>query len=97
MFAIAVALVANAPDGLYQLLQQLNGIFFIPIASIIIAGFSQKMFQHFSKNSSSRFNFLFNLYVYLSVEHSFRSYLGNRIYSKYDSYVCYFLFFARGK
>jgi len=38
--AIIVApLVANAPDGLYQLLQQLNGIFFIPIASIMIAGF----------------------------------------------------------
>ncbi|EAZ79123.1 solute:sodium symporter family transporter [Algoriphagus machipongonensis] len=31
-------LVAGAPEGLYQLLQQLNGIFFIPIASIIIAG-----------------------------------------------------------
>jgi SSS family solute:Na+ symporter len=32
-------MVANAPDGLYQLMQQLNGIFFIPIASILIAGF----------------------------------------------------------
>jgi SSS family solute:Na+ symporter len=31
--------VANAPEGLYQLLQQLNGIFFIPIASIMLAGF----------------------------------------------------------
>jgi SSS family solute:Na+ symporter len=30
--------VAGAPDGLYQLLQQLNGIFFIPIASIMLAG-----------------------------------------------------------
>ena len=38
--AIAVApLVAGAPDGLYQLLQQLNGIFFIPIASVMLAGF----------------------------------------------------------
>ncbi|MCB0283842.1 MAG: solute:sodium symporter family transporter [Calditrichaeota bacterium] len=38
--AIAAApFVADAPDGLYQLLQQLNGIFFIPIASIMIAGF----------------------------------------------------------
>ncbi|MEQ9102412.1 MAG: solute:sodium symporter family transporter [Imperialibacter sp.] len=37
--AIAAApMVAGAPDGLYQLLQQLNGIFFIPIASILIAG-----------------------------------------------------------
>lgn len=32
-------LVANASEGLYQLLQQLNGIFFIPIASILLAGF----------------------------------------------------------
>lgn len=31
--------VANAPEGLYQLMQQLNGIFFIPIASVLIAGF----------------------------------------------------------
>jgi SSS family solute:Na+ symporter len=39
-FAILTApLVARAPQGLYQLLQQLNGIFFIPIASIILAGF----------------------------------------------------------
>ena len=43
VFAILVApMVTNAPDGLYQLLQQLNGIFFIPIASIIIAGFFLK-------------------------------------------------------
>ncbi|MCL4107175.1 UNVERIFIED_CONTAM: hypothetical protein GTU68_032990 [Idotea baltica] len=39
-FAIIIApFVANAPSGLYQLLQELNGIFFIPIASVIIAGF----------------------------------------------------------
>ena len=43
IFAILVApMVANAPDGLYQLLQQLNGIFFIPIASIMLAGFFLK-------------------------------------------------------
>ncbi len=35
---LAAPLVAGAPDGLYQLLQQLNGIFFIPIASIMLAG-----------------------------------------------------------
>lgn len=35
---VAAPMVAGAPDGLYQLLQQLNGIFFIPIASIILAG-----------------------------------------------------------
>lgn len=40
LFAISIApFVANAPEGLYQLLQELNGIFFIPIASVIIAGF----------------------------------------------------------
>lgn len=39
VFAIFIApLIANAPEGLYQLLQQLNGIFFIPIASIILEG-----------------------------------------------------------
>jgi SSS family solute:Na+ symporter len=38
--AILIApLVGNAPEGLYQLMQQLNGIFFIPIASILVAGF----------------------------------------------------------
>ena len=43
LFAVFVApWVANAPDGLYQLLQQLNGIFFIPIASIMLAGFFTK-------------------------------------------------------
>lgn len=43
VFAIMAApLVADAPDGLFQLLQQLNGIFFIPIASIMIAGFFLK-------------------------------------------------------
>lgn len=40
LFAIIAApVVANASDGLYQLLQQLNGIFFIPVASIMLAGF----------------------------------------------------------
>ena len=39
--AILVApYVANAPAGLYQLMQQLNGIFFVPIATVIIAGFA---------------------------------------------------------
>ncbi len=36
---IAAPLVGRAPEGLYQLLQQLNGIFFIPIASVLIGGF----------------------------------------------------------
>lgn len=40
ILAILIApMVGNAPEGLYQLMQELNGIFFIPIASILIAGF----------------------------------------------------------
>ncbi len=39
---LSAPLVAGAPDGLYQLLQQLNGIFFIPVASIMLAGFFLK-------------------------------------------------------
>ncbi len=40
VLAIIIApFVANAPEGLYQLLQQLNGIFFVPMATVIIAGF----------------------------------------------------------
>ncbi|MBX2816622.1 MAG: solute:sodium symporter family transporter [Saprospiraceae bacterium] len=40
VFAIAIApFVADAPSGLYQLLQQLNGIFMIPMATVIIAAF----------------------------------------------------------
>ena len=43
IFAILTApLVAGAPEGLYMLLQQLNGIFFIPVASIMLAGFFLK-------------------------------------------------------
>lgn len=39
VFSILIApLVGYAPEGLYQLMQQLNGIFFIPIASILLAG-----------------------------------------------------------
>ncbi len=40
VFAIGIApLVGRAPEGLYQLLQQLNGIFFVPMATVVIAGF----------------------------------------------------------
>ncbi|RMG18288.1 MAG: solute:sodium symporter family transporter [Bacteroidetes bacterium] len=42
MAAVAIVVapfVAHAPEGLYQLLQTLNGIYFIPIASILLAGF----------------------------------------------------------
>jgi SSS family solute:Na+ symporter len=63
VFAILSApLVANAPEGLYQLLQQLNGIFFIPIASIMIAGF-------FIKNISAagaKTALFFGLFFYIT-------------------------------
>ncbi len=40
VFAIGIApFIVYAPRGLYQLLQQLNGIFFIPMATVILAGF----------------------------------------------------------
>ena len=39
---VAAPFVARAPEGLYQLLQMMNGIFFIPVASIMLAGFFLK-------------------------------------------------------
>jgi SSS family solute:Na+ symporter len=61
-FAIGIApFVANAPEGLYQLLQQLNGIFFIPIASVIIAGF---LFPRVSA-SGAKIGLLFGLIFYV--------------------------------
>ncbi|WP_223552186.1 solute:sodium symporter family transporter [Aestuariivivens sp. NBU2969] len=62
IFAISIApFVANAPEGLYQLLQQLNGIFFIPIASVIIAGF---LFPRVS-SSGAKIGLLFGLIFYV--------------------------------
>ncbi len=62
IFAILAApLVGNAPDGLYQLLQQLNGIFFIPIASIILAGFFLKSISA----TGARAGLVFGLIFYI--------------------------------
>jgi len=59
-FAILSApLVAGAPDGLYQLLQQLNGIFFIPIASIMLAGFFVKQVSATGAKAALVFGLLF--------------------------------------
>ncbi|MEM1122875.1 MAG: solute:sodium symporter family transporter, partial [Bacteroidota bacterium] len=66
VFAISVApFVANAPAGLYQLLQQLNGIFFVPMATVIIAGF------FFPKVSATgaKVGLTFGLLFYLIVDH----------------------------
>ena len=60
VFAILSApLVANAPDGLYQLLQQLNGIFFIPIATIMLAGFFLKSISATAAKAALFFGLIF--------------------------------------
>ena len=70
IFAIVVApMVANAPEGLYQLLQKLNGIFFIPIASIMIAGFFTKNISSIAAKSS----LFVGLFFYISVTFIFKS------------------------
>lgn len=56
---IAAPFVAQAPDGLYQLLQQLNGIFFIPIASIMLAGFFTQSISAFAAKMALFFGLLF--------------------------------------
>jgi len=63
-FAILSApLVAGAPDGLYQLLQQLNGIFFIPIASIMLAGFFVKRISATGAKAALAFGLLFYIFT----------------------------------
>lgn len=58
--AITVApLVAYAPDGLYFLLQELNGIFFIPISSVIIAGIFFKQINAMGAKAGLFFGFGF--------------------------------------
>lgn len=60
---ISAPLVAGAPDGLYQLLQQLNGIFFIPIASIMLAGFFIKKISATGAKSALVFGLLFYIFT----------------------------------
>ncbi|UII77292.1 solute:sodium symporter family transporter [Flagellimonas sp. HMM57] len=60
VIAITVApMVAYAPDGLYFLLQELNGIFFIPISSIIIAGIFIKQINTVGAKAGLFFGFTF--------------------------------------
>ena len=43
VFAILVApFMSNAPEGMYQLMQKLNGFFYVPLGAIMIAGFFLK-------------------------------------------------------
>ncbi|MEO1548772.1 MAG: solute:sodium symporter family transporter, partial [Bacteroidota bacterium] len=60
IISITVApLVAYAPDGLYFLLQELNGIFFIPISSVIIAGIFVKQINAIGAKAGLFFGFTF--------------------------------------
>lgn len=60
IISITVApMVAYAPDGLYFLLQELNGIFFIPISSVIIAGIFVKQINAIGAKSGLFFGFTF--------------------------------------
>ncbi|CAM3311998.1 solute:sodium symporter family transporter [Zobellia roscoffensis] len=69
ILAIGIApFVANAPDGLYQLLQQLNGIFFIPIASVIIAGFLFPRVSATGAKAGLMFGLLFYVIMYYLIE-----------------------------
>ncbi len=64
VFAILIApFVANAPEGLYQLLQQLNGIFFIPIATVILAGFFMPRVSAMGARAGLIFGLLFYIIV----------------------------------
>ena len=65
VFAIGIApFIAHAPDGLYQLLQQLNGIFFIPIASVIIAGFFIPQVSAAGAKAGLLFGLMFYILMY---------------------------------
>jgi SSS family solute:Na+ symporter len=69
LFAIGIApFVGNAPQGLYQLLQQLNGIFFIPIASVIVAGFLFPRVSATGAKYGLSFGLLFYILAYYALE-----------------------------
>ena len=60
VLSISVApLVAYAPSGLYFLLQELNGIFFIPISSILVAGLFFKQINAVGAKAGLFFGFAF--------------------------------------
>lgn len=60
---LAAPMVANASDGLYQLLQELNGIFFIPIASILLAGFFMKKVSAIGAKVALLFGLFFYVFM----------------------------------
>ncbi|MFN2440550.1 MAG: solute:sodium symporter family transporter [Chitinophagaceae bacterium] len=59
----AAPMVAKASEGLYQLLQQLNGIFFIPIASILLAGFFMHRISALAAKSALLFGLMFYIFM----------------------------------
>jgi len=69
LFAIVMApMVANAPEGLYQLLQQLNGIFFIPMATVIIAAFFFPKVSAIGAKAGLIFGLVFYVVVYMIIK-----------------------------
>ncbi len=68
IFSITVApLVADAPEGLYQLLQELNGIFFIPMATVILAGFFFPKVSATGAKAGLLFGFIFYITTYFII------------------------------
>lgn len=68
VFSIMVApLVADAPEGLYQLLQELNGIFFIPMATVILAGFFFPKVSATGAKAGLLFGFIFYITTYFII------------------------------
>ncbi len=64
VLAVLIApFVANAPEGLYNLLQELNGIFFIPMCTVILAGFFFKKVNAAGAKAGLVFGFLFYILV----------------------------------
>jgi SSS family solute:Na+ symporter len=69
VFAIGIApFVAKAPEGLYQLLQQLNGIFFVPMASVILAGFFFPKVSASGAKAGLMFGLVFYILLYFVFE-----------------------------
>ncbi len=69
VFGISVApFVANAPSGLYQLLQQLNGIFMVPIGTVIICAFFIPRISAVAAKVGLFFGFGFYILTYFILE-----------------------------
>ena len=58
-------MVAKAPQGLYQLLQQLNGIFFIPMATMILAA----LFMPWISTLAAKAGLIFGLLFYIVMQY----------------------------